>query len=108
MPGSGGGIGAGLHTTAMLLESDVLIDAGTGVGDLSIEALSRIDAVFLTHSHLDHLCLVPFVANTVGQLRLKPLTISCGPISRHCRILADLRRLLTTCVLNMSSISLSP
>ena len=69
MPGSGGGIGAGLHTTAMLL------DAGTGVGDLSIEALSRIDAEFLTHSHLDHLCLVPFVADAVGQLRRKPLTI---------------------------------
>jgi glyoxylase-like metal-dependent hydrolase (beta-lactamase superfamily II) len=75
VPGSGGGIGAGLHTTAMLLESDVLIDAGTGVGDLSIEALPRIDAVFLTHSHLDHLCLVPFVADTVGQLPRKPLTI---------------------------------
>jgi cAMP phosphodiesterase len=68
-------MGTGLHTTAMLLESDVLIDAGTGAGDLSIEALSRIDAVFLTHSHLDHLCLVPFVADAVGQLRRKPLTI---------------------------------
>ncbi|MGF6920678.1 3',5'-cyclic-nucleotide phosphodiesterase [Paraburkholderia sp. 40] len=73
--GCSGGIGAGLRTTAMLLDDDVLIDAGTGVGDLSIEALSRIEAVFLTHSHLDHVCSVPFIADAVGRLRETPLKI---------------------------------
>jgi hypothetical protein len=35
--GCSGGIGAGLLTTAFLVDDDVLIDAGTGVGDLSYE-----------------------------------------------------------------------
>lgn len=50
--GCSGGIGIGLRTTAMLLDDDVLIDAGTGVGDLTLDRMARIDAVFLTHSHL--------------------------------------------------------
>lgn len=34
--GCSGGIGGALRTTSMLLDHDILIDAGTGVGDLSI------------------------------------------------------------------------
>ncbi|MBI1991107.1 MAG: 3',5'-cyclic-nucleotide phosphodiesterase, partial [Betaproteobacteria bacterium] len=37
--GCSGGIGRGLRTTSMLLDHDILIDAGTGVGDLSIDEL---------------------------------------------------------------------
>ncbi|MGZ8210914.1 MAG: 3',5'-cyclic-nucleotide phosphodiesterase, partial [Burkholderiales bacterium] len=48
--GCSGGIGGELRTTAMLLDHDVLIDAGTGVGDLSVSALAQIDHVFVTHS----------------------------------------------------------
>ena len=59
----------------MLLDHDVLIDAGTGVGDLSIEELSHIDHVFLTHSHLDHVASIPFLVDTVGWMRDKPLTV---------------------------------
>lgn len=36
--GCNGGIGAGLHATALLFGRDILIDAGTGVGDLDIES----------------------------------------------------------------------
>src|SRR5271154_5312488 len=73
--GCSGGIGRDLRTTSMLLDEDVLIDAGTGVGDLSIEQLKRIDHVFLTHSHLDHVTSIPFLVDTVGWLRSKPITI---------------------------------
>ena len=34
--GCSGGIGGTLRTTSMLLDEDILIDAGTGVGDLSL------------------------------------------------------------------------
>ena len=64
--GCSGGIGGQLRTTSMLLDQDVLIDAGTGVGDLSMEELARIDHVFLTHSHLDHVTSIPFLVDTVG------------------------------------------
>lgn len=73
--GCSGGIGRGLRTTSMLLDQDVLIDAGTGVGDLSIEELSRIDHVFVTHSHLDHVTSIPFLIDTVGWMRDKPITV---------------------------------
>lgn len=73
--GCSGGIGAQLRTTAMLLDDDVLIDAGTGVGDLTLDEMVRIDHVFVTHAHLDHICSIPFLVDTVGYLRNAPLTV---------------------------------
>ena len=73
--GCSGGIGGELRTTSMLLDEDVLIDAGTGVGDLSIAELALIDHVFVTHSHMDHVASIPFIVDTVGWMRDKPLTI---------------------------------
>lgn len=73
--GCSGGIGRGLRTTSMLLDHDVLIDAGTGVGDLDLNEMSAIDHVFLTHSHLDHIVSLPFMLDSVGYLRERPLTV---------------------------------
>jgi cAMP phosphodiesterase len=73
--GCSGGIGGSLRTTSMLLDHDILVDAGTGVGDLSIEELARIDCVFLTHSHLDHVASIPFLVDSVGWMRDRPLTV---------------------------------
>ena len=73
--GCSGGISSDLRTTSLLLNDNILIDAGTGVGDLSLEELRKIDHVFLTHSHLDHLCSVPFIADAVGGSRHQPLKI---------------------------------
>jgi len=73
--GCSGGIGAGLRTTSMLLDHDILIDAGTGVGDLTLEEMARIDHVFLTHSHLDHVASLPFLLDTVGSMRKQAVTV---------------------------------
>jgi len=73
--GCSGGIGGKLRTTSMLLDHDVLIDAGTGVGDLSIDELVRIEHVFITHSHLDHVASIPFLVDTVGWMRDQPITV---------------------------------
>ena len=51
------------------------LDAGTGVGDVSLAELMLIDHIFLTHSHLDHVCSIPFLVDTVGGMRNKPLTV---------------------------------
>ena len=77
--GCSGGIGNGLRTTSLLLDHDVLIDAGTGVGDLALDQLVRIDHVFVTHSHLDHVTSIPFLADTVGAMRSAPLTVHALP-----------------------------
>lgn len=73
--GCSGGIGGNARTTSMLLDHDVLIDAGTGVGDLSLSELKLIDHVFITHSHLDHIACIPLMMDSVGSMRDQPLTV---------------------------------
>ncbi|OYU28647.1 MAG: 3',5'-cyclic-nucleotide phosphodiesterase [Burkholderiales bacterium PBB2] len=67
--GCSGAIAAGFKTTAFLLDDDVLIDAGTGVGDLALDELARIDHILVTHSHLDHVLSIPLLADSVLRLR---------------------------------------
>ena len=73
--GCSGGIGGGLRTTSLLVDDDVLIDAGTGVGDLSLEALAKIDHIFVSHSHLDHVTSIPFLVDTVCWMRGSPIVV---------------------------------
>ncbi len=67
--GCSGAIAAGYKTTAFLLDDDVLIDAGTGVGDLPLDALARIDHILVSHSHLDHVLSIPLLADSVLRMR---------------------------------------
>lgn len=78
--GCSGSIARDCRTTSFLLEEDVLIDAGTGVGDLSLDALERIDHILLTHSHLDHVLGVPLLADSVLRRRQAR---GAGPIEVH-------------------------
>lgn len=73
--GCSGGIGGSLRTTAFLVDEDILVDAGTGVGDLPLESLARIDHVFVSHSHLDHVTSIPFLVDTVCTLRATPIVV---------------------------------
>jgi ribonuclease BN (tRNA processing enzyme) len=73
--GCSGGIGGMLRTTSILLDHDVLIDAGSGVGDLSMEELLAIDHIFITHSHLDHIAFLPLLLDTVFGIRTKPIIV---------------------------------
>ncbi len=68
--GCSGAIAAGYKTTAFLLDDDVLIDAGTGVGDLPLDALAAVDHILLSHSHLDHVLGIPLLADAVLRLRV--------------------------------------
>lgn len=73
--GCSGGIGGNLHTTSFLIDHDILIDAGTGVGELSLTELSQIDHVFITHSHMDHICSLPLLLDSVWGMRSHPVTV---------------------------------
>ena len=78
--GCSGSIAAGSRTTSFLLDGDVLVDAGTGVGDLSLEALARIDHILISHSHLDHVLSIGLLADSVMRERSVP---ERGPIRVH-------------------------
>ena len=73
--GCSGGIGGNLHTTSFLIDHDILIDAGTGVCELSLAELSAIDHIFITHSHIDHICNLPLLLDSVSSMRKRPVIV---------------------------------
>ncbi len=77
--GCSGAIAKGCRTTSFLIDHDVLIDAGTGVGDLTLEEMRCIDHVFLTHSHLDHVAALPLMVDAIAAKRTTPVQVHALP-----------------------------
>lgn len=77
--GCSGAIAKDCRTTSFLIDDDTLIDAGTGVGDLTLDEMRRVERVFLTHSHLDHVAALPLMVDSVGGNRSRPLQIHALP-----------------------------
>ena len=73
--GCSGAIAKDCRTTSFLLDHDVLVDAGTGVGDLTLDEMSCIDHVLLTHSHLDHIAALPLMVDAIASQRTAPIKI---------------------------------
>jgi ribonuclease BN (tRNA processing enzyme) len=73
--GCSGAIAKDCRTTSFLIDDDVLVDAGTGVGDLALEEMRKVDKVFLTHSHLDHVAALPLMVDACAAMRTTPLQI---------------------------------
>lgn len=67
--GCSGSIAAGSFSTSFLLDEQVLIDAGTGVGEMTLDELLAVDHVFISHSHLDHVLSIGLLADTVQRHR---------------------------------------
>ena len=74
--GCSGGIGGRhLRTTSFLVDHDILIDAGSGVTELSVAELAAIDHVFLTHAHLDHVLALPLLIDAISGRRERPVLV---------------------------------
>jgi len=69
--GCSGGIGQERRTTSLLVDKDILIDCGSGVGDLTMEEMACIRHIFLTHSHLDHIVFLPLMVDSIFE-KIKP------------------------------------
>jgi ribonuclease BN (tRNA processing enzyme) len=67
--GCSGSIAAGSRTTSFLVDRDILLDAGTGVGDLPLDELAAIDHICISHSHLDHVLSIGLLADSVLRIR---------------------------------------
>jgi ribonuclease BN (tRNA processing enzyme) len=67
--GCSGSIAAGSRTTSFLLDDHILIDAGTGVGDLTLDEMAAVDHILVTHSHLDHILSIGLLADSVTRRR---------------------------------------
>jgi len=68
------------HMPPGILVNDVMmLDAGTITAALSIEAQSRITDILISHTHLDHIKSVLFLAdNIIGRIK-KPVNIHAIP-----------------------------
>lgn len=79
--GCSGGVGNALRTTSLLIDDDILIDAGSGVGELSLEELRKIRHVFLTHSHLDHFSFLPLLVDSIFPSISEAVTVHAQPVT---------------------------
>lgn len=78
--GCSGGINQSVATTSFLIDDDILIDAGTGVCDLTLDEMRCIKHIFITHSHLDHIASIPLLADTLfDDLVGQPLVVHALP-----------------------------
>lgn len=77
--GCSGSIARDCRTTSFLVDGDILLDAGTGVGDLTLEEMRAIDHVFLTHAHLDHVAALPLMLDACGARRTRPVQVHALP-----------------------------
>lgn len=65
----------GFSTSSLLLDGQLLLDAGTVTAILTLEQQAKIDDVLLTHGHLDHMVDLAFLVDNVLTLRDKPLRV---------------------------------
>ncbi|CUS48470.1 MAG: Metal-dependent hydrolases of the beta-lactamase superfamily III [Idiomarinaceae bacterium HL-53] len=67
--GCSGGVGGSSGSTCIRLNEHILIDAGSGLGELPLAEMRKIKHVVLTHGHMDHICFLPaFISNLFGHL----------------------------------------
>jgi ribonuclease BN (tRNA processing enzyme) len=73
--GCSGAIARDCRTTSFLIDGDVLVDAGTGVGDLTLDEMAAVGHVLLTHSHLDHVAALPLMIDSIASQLTRPVCI---------------------------------
>lgn len=77
--GCSGGIGTGRSTTSFLIDGEILIDAGSGVDDLSLEEMGNIKHIFLSHCHLDHVHAIPLMIDSIFERIEEPIVVYALP-----------------------------
>ena len=77
--GCSGAIARDCRTTSFLIDDDLLVDAGTGVGDLTLEQMLSVGHVLLTHSHLDHIAALPLMIDAIASQLARPVRIYALP-----------------------------
>ena len=55
----------GHHLSSFLLNNKILFDAGGVTSSLSFTAQQKIEHIFITHAHLDHIRDIPFLADNI-------------------------------------------
>lgn len=59
--GASGGLAGVSGSTCLQISDSMLIDAGTGINQLSLAQMQQVRHIFLSHSHSDHICCLPML-----------------------------------------------
>lgn len=65
----------GLGLTSFLVDGRLLVDAGAAASALTLPEQAAVTHVLLTHSHLDHICGLPFLYENTREQRQEPLQV---------------------------------
>lgn len=63
------------RTTCFLIDEVLAFDAGALTASLSLERLSALEHILLSHSHFDHVKDLPLVADLMAGRRRRPITV---------------------------------
>jgi ribonuclease BN (tRNA processing enzyme) len=86
--GCAGGEAEGSRLTGLLVNGTVALDAGSLTQALSVPEQARIRQIFISHSHLDHICTLPFFTkNLFGHIdvpvEIRALPETLDALRRH-------------------------
>ena len=77
--GADGGVAPGYQTTSFLVNQNILIDAGSAATSLSLVEQRKVDHILISHTHLDHVKDICFLADNVFTYRRKPIELISTP-----------------------------
>lgn len=75
--GGQGGVTPSSRATSYLIDGVLLIDAGSVASGVSIEEQKAIEHILISHSHLDHISDLAFLADNCFGLKDRPFEIYC-------------------------------
>jgi ribonuclease BN (tRNA processing enzyme) len=80
--GCSGAEGPGHRPPSLLLDGKIVFDAGSLTNILNVKDLLKIEHIFITHSHLDHIMGIPFLADNLifSKRRHKTNIIGIPPV----------------------------
>ncbi len=73
--GGHGGVSPGFRATSYLVDGKLLIDAGSVASGIPIAEQAQIDNILISHSHLDHISDLAFLADNCFGMKGKPFEI---------------------------------
>lgn len=78
--GGHGGVSPGFRATSYLIDGKLLIDAGAVASGMTIDEQVLIDNILISHSHLDHICELAFLADNCFGMKGQPFEIHTSEV----------------------------
>lgn len=75
--GCHGGESPSHRASCFLIDEGLLLDAGACTRGLTVAEQAKLDWVFISHAHMDHIRDLPLLADNVIGVRTKPVDIYC-------------------------------